>query len=80
MNNEELFYSLLKSDTEEEVLSILKKSGYWEEDFDQGNSNWELLGQKNNNFSTVNAQASDPTCISRENCQFNGCDAFIKVP
>ena len=76
MNNEELFYSLLKSDTEEEVLSILKKSGYWEEDFDQGNSNWELLGQKNNNFSTVNAQASDPTSALVEKI-VNSMDAML---
>ena len=76
MNNEELFYSLLKSDTEEEVLSILKKSGYWEETFDQGNSNWELLGQKNNNFSTVNAQSSEATGALVEKI-VNSMDAML---
>ena len=76
MNNEELFYSLLKSDTEEEVLKVLKNSGYWEETFDQGNSNWELLGQKNNNFSTVNAQSSEATGALVEKI-VNSMDAML---
>lgn len=76
MNNEAFFYELLHSDTEEEVLEVLKKNGYWEETFDQGNSNWELLGQKNNNFSTVNAQASDPTSALVEKI-VNSMDAML---
>ena len=76
MNNEELFYALLKSDTEKEVLKVLKDSGYWEETFDQGNSNWELLGQKNNNFSTVNAQSSEATGALVEKI-VNSMDAML---
>ena len=76
MDNEDFFYKLLHSDTEDEVLKVLKNSGYWEETFDQGNSNWELLGQKNNNFSTVNAQASDPNSALVEKI-INSMDAML---
>ena len=59
MDNEKLFYKLLKSETEKEVIKVLKEAGYWEEKFDSKSSAWRLLGDKENNFATVNGQTGD---------------------
>ena len=76
MSNEKLFYKLLKSETEKEVIEVLKEAGYWEEKFDSENSAWRLLGDKENNFATVNGQTGDPTGAIVEKL-VNSMDAML---
>jgi len=47
--------SLLHADSEEEVIEILTKAGYWSDE-----SSWRLLGDKDGNFSTVGNQQARP--------------------
>ena len=76
MNNEDLFYQLLKSESEKDVLKALKSAGYWEEEFDQENSNWTLLGGRSNNYSTINNQSSNATSAIVEKL-INSMDAML---
>ena len=76
MKNENLFYKLLKSETENEVINALKEAGYWEEKFDKKNSAWRLLGGKENNYATVNGQTGDPTGAIVEKL-VNSMDAML---
>lgn len=58
MKNEEikkLALSLAKVDTEKEVVSILKKSGFWDDD-----SVWREYGDNPINYSTIGNQQSSP--------------------
>jgi hypothetical protein len=47
--------SLLRADSEEEVIDLLKKEGYWD---DPGA--WRLYGDKEGNFATAGGQQSRP--------------------
>ena len=76
MTNEQLFYSLLKSETEKEVIEILKKNNYWEDNFDTNNSSWQVLGGKDNNYATVNGQNPEPTGAIVEKL-VNSMDAML---
>lgn len=54
-NNEikELCMSLLKADSEEQVISILKKARYWDD-----RTMWRLYGDKEGNFAQIGNQSS----------------------
>lgn len=47
--------ALLHADSEEEVIAILSKAGYWDDE-----RSWRLLGDKDGNFSTVGNQQARP--------------------
>jgi len=49
----ELCMNLIKADSEEEVLSILKKAGYWDDQ-----AKWRLYGDKEGNFAQIGNQSS----------------------
>lgn len=51
----ELAIALLSADTEEEVVSILTKAGYWTDP-----TAWRLFGDRDGNFSTIGNQQSRP--------------------
>jgi len=51
----ELCMSLLKADSEKEVIYILKKAGYWND-----RTKWRLYGDKEGNFAQVGNQSSFP--------------------
>ena len=58
MNNDqikEFALSLLKADSENEVIAILKTAGYWED-----SSAWRLYGDIDGNFATAGNQQSRP--------------------
>jgi len=58
MNNvqtKELCLSLMKADTEDEVVALLKKAGYWDH-----RSTWRFYGDYENNFNTIGNQQSRP--------------------
>jgi hypothetical protein len=51
----ELCLKLLLADSEEEVVSILKKAGYWDD-----RNLWRLYGDKEGNFAQIGNQSSFP--------------------
>jgi len=55
MDNKMLALALLNSDSESEVIDLLKKAGYWD---DPGA--WRLLGDKDGNYSTIGNQQARP--------------------
>lgn len=58
MDNEdtkELCMNLLKADSEDEVIAILKKAGYWDD-----RAVWRLYGDKEGNFAQIGNQSSFP--------------------
>jgi len=58
MNNDQikqLCLSLMKADTENEVITILKKVGYWD-----NRSVWRFYGDFGNNYSTIGNQQARP--------------------
>ena len=50
----ELCLSLMKADTEDEVIDILKKAGYWDKP-----ECWRYYGDKENNYSAAGNQADE---------------------
>ena len=54
MDNMKLCLSLMHADSEDEVVSLLEDAGYWND-----YSVWRLLGDNENNFSTVGNQQAD---------------------
>ena len=57
----QLCMNLLRADTEEEVVAILKVAGYWETP-----NVWRLFGDRENNFSTIGNQQSRPEAALTE--------------
>lgn len=58
MNNEQsknLCLSLMEADTEEEIISLLAKEGYWNDD-----TVWRFFGDRDTNFNTIGNQQSRP--------------------
>ncbi len=56
MNNDEIKHlclSLMRSDSEEEVIELLRKSGYWDDE-----TAWRNYGDADDNFSTFSNQSS----------------------
>jgi len=52
---QKLCLSLMRADSEEEVVSILTSAGYW-----QDPSVWRLYGDSESNYSTIGNQQSRP--------------------
>src|SRR5712664_2472163 len=63
--------SLLRADSEAEVIAILSKAGYWD---DPGA--WRLMGDKDGNFSIVGNQQSRPEAALVEKI-INSVDARL---
>lgn len=58
MNNEQtknLCLSLMRADTEEEVISLLENAGYWDDD-----KVWRFFGDRDTNFNAIGNQQSRP--------------------
>ncbi len=74
MNNQEvkkLCLDLAKAESEEEVVSILKKAGFWNEP-----RAWEDYDRNPNNFSTIGNQQSSPDAALIEKI-INSVDAVL---
>jgi len=72
-NNEilNLAMALLKTDSEEKVISILKEAGYWNDP-----SAWRYYGDNENNYSTIGNQQSRPDAALVEKV-INAVDARL---
>lgn len=71
MESKELCLKLARADTEEEVIKILKKEGYWDDP-----NCWRLYGDLENNFSTIgNQQSSADTALVEK--IINSVDAVL---
>ena len=68
---QELCMDLLRADTEEEVISILRQQGYWDDP-----AAWVAFGGKENNFSTMGNQTSRPEAALVEKL-VNSVDAVL---
>lgn len=66
-----LCLSLLHADTEEEVISILKNSGYWDQP-----TAWRLYGDKEGNYSVAGSQQAQPEAALVEKI-VNSVDASL---
>jgi len=67
----DLCLDLLKAESEEQVISILKKAGYWD------NPNvWRLIGDREGNYSTIGNQQSRPEAAMTEKL-INSIDARL---
>jgi len=55
MKAQELCMALVHADSPEEVIAVLEKAGYWDND-----TVWRDLGDNENNYSILGAQQSDP--------------------
>jgi len=74
MNNQEIknfCISLAKAESEEEVVNILKNTGFWE-----NQAAWEDYDQNPNNFSTIGNQQSSPDTALVEKI-INSVDAVL---
>ena len=68
---QEVCMDLLRADTEEEVISILRQQGYWDDP-----TVWEPFGGKENNFPTMGNQTSKPEAALVEKL-VNSVDAVL---
>jgi hypothetical protein len=81
MNNKNLCLGLMRADSEEDVINLLKDAGYWADV-----SCWQDYGDIENNFSVIGNQQSRPdsalmekivnsvdACLMNE-CQIRGID------
>ncbi len=66
-----LCQSLVEADSEQEVIQILKKAGYWDVQ-----RNWEFYGDNENNFSVIGNQQSLPESAIVEKI-INSVDALL---
>lgn len=71
LNAKKLCLQLADSENEEEVLNLLKKVGFWDND-----AAWENYGQNENNFSIVGNQQSSPDSALVEKL-INSVDAML---
>jgi hypothetical protein len=71
MSNDTLCMSLMRADTEADVISVLQNSGYWDNPFV-----WRPLGDDNNNFATIGNQQSEAIAALVEKI-VNGVDARL---
>ena len=67
----ELLFNLLRADREEDVVEALEGAGFWDED-----SAWRLLGDKEDNYATIGAQAVIPEAAIAEKIT-NAIDALL---
>jgi hypothetical protein len=68
---EKLSIDLLKADTEEEVIEILKQVGYWDDP-----EAWRLFGDREGSFATIGNQQSRPEAALTEKV-INSIDARL---
>jgi hypothetical protein len=68
---ESLCWSLVKAESEQEVIEILKKVGYWDDQ-----ENWKFYGGIENNFSVIGNQQSLPESAIVEKI-INSVDAVL---
>ena len=74
MNNEQtknLCLSLMKADTEETVIALLKDAGYWDD-----NSVWRFFGDRDTNYNAIGNQQSRPDAALVEKL-VNSVDACL---
>lgn len=55
MSKKELCLSLMRAETEDEVINILKENNYWDDE-----SVWRWYGNRENNYKDAGNQTSDP--------------------
>ena len=71
MDNLQLAVALARAEKEQEVISILKDYGIWDDD-----SRWRVLGDNDNNYSTIgNQQSSADTALVEK--IINSIDAIL---
>lgn len=68
---QDLCISLAKADSEQEVIDILDKDGYWNDD-----DSWHYFGEDENNFSIIGNQQSKPESAIVEKI-INSVDAML---
>jgi len=68
---ERLCQSMVNANSEQEVISILKKAGYWD-----NQENWRFYGDIENNFSVIGNQQSLPEAAIVEK-MINSVDAML---
>ncbi len=71
MTNEELCMSLMHADTEDEVVTLLRTAGHWDDE-----ASWRYLGDTDNNFGSVGNQQREPVAALIEKI-INGVDARL---
>ena len=71
MQLKDLCLTLVKCESEEEVIEILKKEKYWDRD-----ENWQYFGGDENNYSTIGNQQSKPEAAIVEKI-INSVDAML---
>ncbi|MCB2221556.1 MAG: hypothetical protein KQI35_14250 [Bacteroidetes bacterium] len=71
MNNEQLCISLVRADSEEKVISLLERAGYW-----NAAEDWAYFGENENNFATIGNQQSRPEAAIVEKI-INSVDAVL---
>lgn len=71
MDTREFCMTVTRADTEEEVIRILRKSGYWDDP-----SAWKYYGDNENNFATIGNQQSSPEAALVEKI-VNSVDAML---
>jgi len=69
--SQQLLMSLLKADSEDEVIALLKRAGYWDDP-----AVWRLYGDQEDNFSPAGAQQSNPEAALVEKA-VNAVDAAL---
>lgn len=70
-DDQQLCLNLLHADSEVEVVSILKKSGYWD-----NNTYWRNFDDNENNYSTIGGQQANPVAALVEKIT-NSIDAVL---
>lgn len=70
-DNFKLCDDLLKADTEDQVISILRDHKFWDD-----NSKWRTFDDNENNYSTIGAQQADPVAALVEKL-INSIDAVL---
>ena len=71
MDNQLLYLNLLSADSEDEVVLILKRFGYWD-----NNSCWEIFDGNENNYSIIGSQQANPVAALVEKIT-NSIDAVL---
>ena len=71
MQLKDLCLSLIKCESEEEVIDILKKENYWDD-----SENWQFFGGDENNYSIIGNQQSKPETAIVEKI-INSVDAML---
>jgi hypothetical protein len=71
MQLKDLCLALVKCESEEEVIDILKREKYWD-----GSENWQLFGEDENNYSIIGNQQNKPESAIVEKI-INSVDALL---